>query len=120
MPTPASTGTVTIDGTEYTWMSPTLADLEHFEATVGPLIGSRAVVDTIKGRIALISLVLVKHHPDLLPGVVRTWGVDALVAGWDAVLTAIPLWGSPTPPSSPSPSLSAGPPPSSEPSESAI
>lgn len=118
----ASTGTVQIDGKQYTWQSPTLADLEHFEATVGPLIGDRSVVDSIKGRVALVSLILIKHHPDLLPGIVRGWPVEALLQAWPAVLEAVPFWtgvaaARPTASSSPSPSPSDGPPTSSGDSE---
>jgi hypothetical protein len=118
-----STGTVEIDGKQYTWESPTLADLEHFETSVGPLIGDKSVVDTIKGRVALVSLILRKHHPELLPGIVRGWSVETLLQAWPAVLEALPFWGAvavPRPTASPSlsPSPSAGPPMSSEGSES--
>lgn len=115
----AFTGTITIGGTTYTWSSPTLQDLAHLEARLKrSLIGGDEIVNTVSGRIELACLCLREHHPDLTPGILgATLHAEDLPVLWTMIREAIPLWGSPIPPSSSSPSDSDGPPPSSEPSE---
>ena len=122
-----STGIITIDGKTYTWTSPTLADLEHFEAMVGP-ITDLAIVNSVKGRVWLTWLCLRQRHPDLTPKIIGEWPASAYLDLWPAVKAAIPFWdiafpeGPPTSDSSigsssPSTSSPAGPPPAPEQSE---
>ncbi len=86
----AATGTIPIGGKEYTWTSPTFAELEHIEANVGPL---NAIVNTVQGRIHLLVACLKDGHPDITPGVLgkelRATDWDAV---WDTLKTAVPLW----------------------------
>lgn len=86
-----STGAITIAGKTYAWTSPRLADLEEFEATIGPITDVEKV-NSIKGRCYLAHLCLREKHPDLLPGVIRTW--DNAVWGnlWEMITQAIPMF----------------------------
>ncbi len=86
-------GKCTLNGQEYTWESPTLADLEEFEVTIGPVTDPK-VVNSIRGRYFLLSLCLRKHHPDLTPGIVRGWPNRVHVEAFENVLVvAVPFWG---------------------------
>ena len=91
----AATGTITINGKPYTWTSPTFETMEHFEATIGQIVGSR-VADTFRGRTHLLCACLKENHPDVTPGVIgkelRTTDWDAV---WDVIRQAAPLWALP-------------------------
>ena len=91
------TGTATICGEDFTWTSPTLGDLDHFESTVGP-VSDPTVVNSVKGRIGLAHICLKEHHPDLLPGVIRTWPAQAFREIWPMLMQAVPLWAPASPP----------------------
>jgi hypothetical protein len=93
----ATTGTITIAGKSYTWASPRLADLEEFEAAVGPITDVRAV-NSVKGRCYLAHLCLRANHPDLVPGVIRTWHSDCWQDLWEMICSCIPMFRPGSPP----------------------
>ncbi len=87
-----STGTIEVDGHTYTWLSPTLGDLERFEATIGPISDS-AAINSVKGRIWLCWACLRESQPDLTLKQIGEWPADAWNAIWATIQQAIPLWG---------------------------
>jgi len=116
-----SSGTVEIDGKTYVWTSPTLADLEHFEAMVGP-ITDPVIVNSVKGRVWLAWLCLRKKYPDLTPKLISDWPAAAYLDLWPLVKAAIPFWEvepvGPTSSSSSSSDAPDGPPPAPAASDS--
>ena len=113
MPTTAS---VQIGDQTYTLTSPTIGALDAVEAVVGPLTDP-AVINTIRCRIQLIYACLLKVHPEITPGVIRTWDVADYARLLEAMFTVCPLWGSASADaasspgsSSPAPASSDGPP----------
>ena len=121
-------GTVTIDGTTYTWAELTLTDAEEFETIIGPLLDpTESKIDRVTGRVYLTYLALRKHHPNLTHGQIREWPLSALGAMWEIISKAIPFLSEaqaapPSPPASSSesaPTDSVGPQTSPEASDSA-
>ncbi len=88
---PASSGTVTLNGKEYRWETPTLALLEEYENVVGPITDLK-ILNTVKARYYLVSILLRKHHPELTPGVVRGWPATVYIESWELIRKAIPLY----------------------------
>ena len=86
----AASGTITIGGKQYTWESITVDELEHFEATIGP-VTDPAVLNSIKARKYLAYLCLKKHHPDITVGIIGTWDNDDFTVVWGMVLKAVPF-----------------------------
>ena len=85
-------GQILVEDTEYTWTSPTLADLEEFEAQVG-YITDVQVVNSVKGRAYLAYLCLREKQPELTLGVVRGWRGGVWGGLWEMIKQAIPLFG---------------------------
>lgn len=87
----AATGTCDLNGETYTWESPTIGDLEHFEVTIGSLTDPK-VANSIKARVYLAYLSLKKHHPDISVGVIEKWDSADLFTLWNMVILAVPFF----------------------------
>lgn len=91
-----SSGTIVIQGTEYTWTSPKLSDLMEFEAQVGPLI-DLTIVNSVRGRAYLAFLCLREKH-NLPLREIQAWPAAAFNDLWPMIVAAIPFWEAPRPP----------------------
>ena len=87
----AATGTVVIDGKEFTWSSPTFGALVEFEQQVGSLIDV-GIVNSAKGRRYLAYLCLHEKQPDLTLGMIDAWPADAFVEVWEMIMEAVPIF----------------------------
>lgn len=95
----ASEGTITIGGKQYTWTSPTIADIVEFEGTTKLSLMDSATFNGARGRAYLAALCLKRHHPELTPGVILGWPAERLVQLWALIAQAIPIFSSgPRPP----------------------
>ena len=110
------TGTLTIDGTLYTWTELTFPDLEEFETQVGTIFAAEnapSPLDTLRGRQYIAFLALRKCHPDLTLGDIRNWRptMHVLSALGILVVAAVPFLDtvddSESPPASDSPDSSS-------------
>jgi hypothetical protein len=91
-----SSGTIPIQGTKYTWTSPSLLDLMEFEAQVGPLT-DLTIVNSVRGRCYLAFLCLREKHQKPLSEI-HAWPAEAFNELWPMIVAAVPFWEAPRPP----------------------
>ena len=88
----AATGTITIDGEEYTWTSPTLGGLMEFEQTTKLLLSDPDTTNSLRGRAYLAALCLREKQPKITPGVILGWPVSVYPELWTMIVEAIPIF----------------------------
>jgi len=88
----ASTGAITIGGQEYTWTSPTIADLMQFEATTKLLLVDPETTNSVRGRAYLAELCLRPAHPNITAGEILKWPAECYPELWDMIVQAIPIF----------------------------
>ena len=87
-----TTGTITLNGQEYTWSSPRLKYLVEVEQFIGP-ITALATVNSVRGRAYLAYACLRENHPDLTPNTILDWPASAFSEIWPMIAAAIPIYG---------------------------
>jgi len=86
----AASGTIELGGKELRWESPTIGDLEHFEAHIGPLTDPK-VINSVKGRTYLAFLCLKKAGSKISHGDLQKLPNDDFIALWNMVIEAVPF-----------------------------
>ena len=86
----AATGTIELDGKELRWESPSIGDLEHFEAHIGPLTDPK-IINSVKGRVELAYLALKAGGSKISMGELLKLPNEDMIPLWNMVFEAVPF-----------------------------